>query len=347
MSGRRSRRDSRCCKRPHLPRPRPHQRPPTRLQRRSGRPHVVHEEDGGAGGDGRWRADPEGLLDVGVALSRWQIRLRRRVPAADEGMPDREAEAARQIRCLVEATPPAAAPMQRHRDDEVGPREEGVTVHPHEEAEPGSDRPAPLILERLQHGAERVVVFTNGPRDSDRAAAPAAPRTSAASAGRAPAAGRLGDGRRPQRVAASVAERWRQRPDAAPAGLADGGPRRARQRARARGAQRRDGHGQHRVHKGPHDGGFSGRWWGRGSTVEQHAAACCKRSAASRNRRRRAAPEEARGGVRSPRSRQRRPRTQVQPPGMVGAADQSAVLAAAGSSVTAIRSASPQSRSSE
>jgi len=196
--------DSRCCKRPHLPRARFRYHGCTRLQRRSRRTHIVYQDNTGPV-ESRTAPHTKRTLHVGAPSICREIRLRRCVPAALERVHNGQAEPARQVRRLVETAPPAPAPVKRNRDDDVRCRQDGFSLRPHHGAECGGDRPPAPVLECMKDLPERAIVVADRASHRDRTADCAAPRAlPARTCGFPP-------GR--QRITTHRAERWRQRTD--------------------------------------------------------------------------------------------------------------------------------------
>src|SRR5262245_24367589 len=119
MYVRRCGRDSGCCKRSHLARSSFHQHAGTRLQRRPGRAHVVHEDDAETSERSWSPGEDEGVANVGVPFLGRESRLRAGVSPPPEQIADWKAEPGCQFAGLVEAASPLTAPVQRDRNGEI------------------------------------------------------------------------------------------------------------------------------------------------------------------------------------------------------------------------------------
>ena len=155
------------------------------------------------------RVDDECVADVAKAGVCGQVGLRARVPAAPQRAAHGHPELAGEVERLIEAPPPAPAPVQRHRHDAVGICEHRRPTQLHQPAERRRERSTPVVLERLQDRSQRPVVGAH--RASRRDVRPLQPAVGTPF-------GRHSPGQ--QRIAAHRAERRRNRPDGLPAVVA-------------------------------------------------------------------------------------------------------------------------------
>jgi CBS domain-containing protein len=157
------------------------------------------------------RRDGEGPTDVAPASRPAQARLRQRAARAPEGVDHRHVERACQVRRLVEPALETSPRVQRHRHGAGGADQELPTDLAQHSAQRPCQRAPPLVLERVEDGAQRALVRAGGP---PRRQGPARPRARAV--GRSghdarPACGADAAGRRPfERCGAGGAGRGEQ-----------------------------------------------------------------------------------------------------------------------------------------
>jgi len=200
------------------------------------RAHIIDQDDDRAiqpacGSRGGKRA-----ADVPVPPGGGQPGLCRGRADTTQGMADRQAEMAGQIRRLIEAALPSPRVVKGYGHHVPGAIENIGGTAAHQHGQPPRQRAAAAVLERLDDGAECAVVCADRPGAVD--ARPAAATARAMEMGVAP-------GRK--RVAAPVAERRCQREDGLPAAAADRSARRLIERLVAGGAGRREHHRENGV----------------------------------------------------------------------------------------------------
>ena len=155
-------------------------------------------------------------------------------PYAPKRTTDRQAQMTREIGGLVETAGAPPGRMQRHRHDRRRAGQHIASAVAHECRERGRQRTPSVVLQRVDDRSQRSLV------GADRTGAVDARRRTAASGATRQGKADHAPGR--QRIAATVAQRGRQRMDGPPAGVADWSVRRAFERRVARRARRREDH---------------------------------------------------------------------------------------------------------
>ena len=228
MFGRRSARDSGCCKRPHLFRAAGSQHPRTCLQRRAGRAHVVDQHDREAV-DPRTSAQCEHRGDVLPSRLGGEAGLRARRPRSFQRAAHGQTENAGELVRLVEAATPLPFPVQGNRHDDIGPTQDCGPMLLQQRSERARQRTARVVLQRVHDCAKRAVVVAERGAGGDVRPACAARIATMARLDRPP---------RWQRIPTDPTERRPRQPDRTPARVAHSGPERLFQRTLARRARR-------------------------------------------------------------------------------------------------------------
>jgi len=156
---------------------------------------------------------------------------------------DRTAQLPREVRGLIESSPPLLRCMQRNGDHASRAAQNVAASGTQQRAEWTRQRTAPLVLQRMDDCPKRAVVVAEGARPIDKPARPPASRALLQ---------RRTDRTPPgERVATLVAQRRRQRTNRFPAGKADRALGRMLEQFAARRAGRRHDDGQQGVEAEP------------------------------------------------------------------------------------------------
>ena len=165
-----------------------------------------------------------------------KIRLCRRRTASPQRVHRRDANVPCEFRRLVETPTVVTRDVQRHRDEKVGPVQDGCARLRHQPCERARNRTPLVVLQDVQDVAQRALVCAYRTADRDQAWMIRAARAHRAQGPLEP------PGR--ERVTADPAERFRQGMNAGPARGTDRARQGRIQRIPARRASRRDEHGQ-------------------------------------------------------------------------------------------------------
>ena len=104
----------------------------------------------------------EGAFHVGMPLPGWKLDLRTRAAHPPEQVADGKTEFCGQQLGLIEATPVAPRPVQRHRQRDVRTGQYVCAMMAHQAAKSRGDRLAPAVLERMDDVTQRPVVTADG-----------------------------------------------------------------------------------------------------------------------------------------------------------------------------------------
>ena len=202
MSSPRSSGDSRDGKRANLSRAGVDEHPGARLQRRARRAHIVDQYDHEPVHVGA-RSQRERSLHVGLARVSGKVRLRRPSRVCASGCRGSGGQMARDLGGLIETARPFSRSMQRNRHCRIRARQRGDAAHGQKPSKRTRQRSSPVILQRVDDGAERPVVLADGAACTSRHARPRRHR------GQVTAFDLVNSPRR-QGIAADVAERRRE-----------------------------------------------------------------------------------------------------------------------------------------
>ena len=103
-----------------------------------------------------------------------QACLYRRRPDTTERVHDRKPDMPGEIGGLIEAALPPPRRVQRHWHDDLGASEDHGAANLHQLAQPSCQRPAAVVLERVNDRPQRAVVRPDGSRQDDQALLPPA-----------------------------------------------------------------------------------------------------------------------------------------------------------------------------
>jgi hypothetical protein len=229
------------CQCAHLRHTRLLQFPRARLQRRSSRAHIVHQDDNLAANVACGRRCRERIANIAVTLRRRKTGLGRRGTHAPEGRHNAQTQMAGEIRRLVEAALSPARRVERHWDGARHVAEDVAAVLAHQRGQRPGERSAAFVLERMDDRSQGALVAANRSGPVDEPCGSPTPRAARERHADRPPGG--------QRIPTAVAERRRERQDRSPAPWADRTACRLVERLFARRAGRRQHDRQHGVER--------------------------------------------------------------------------------------------------
>ena len=146
-----------------------------RVQRGTGRPHIIDQDDRSAfeplpapTGRKHWR-EVEGALDVPAPRSCIQRSLWCRGAHAPEHVSHRHTNVPRQLFSLVEASPCAPPRMEWYRYNHVSVLQQMATGLDHERRQWTRQPTPPIVFERVEDRSQRSFIVSGCPRGVDRA----------------------------------------------------------------------------------------------------------------------------------------------------------------------------------
>ena len=182
-------------------------------------------------------SERESAADVAMAGLGVEVGLRTRMPRASKRVHDRDAprvpgKSAGDVVRLIEPARPLPPRVQRHGHQQRARTDQIACITCQKPRERGGQPPALVVLHRVNEIAQHVLVPSDGATARQGAVAGRARMT--------PASGR-------HRLAASIAQRWRERAKVPPARVTRRRSRRRIEHGMARDAQRREKRGDHGV----------------------------------------------------------------------------------------------------